>query len=490
MYNIVPQYPIKETTNIAIRPVIKLFIMKRRCFELATISKRGESFRFKVSCGYDINKKQIIKTKTWTPPVGMTPKQALKEAELQAILFENTVKHGFCGDENIRLSEFSEKWLKDYGAEHLRINTYDNYSMMIITINSVLGNKKMCDIQPYHLVEFYKHLEEEGMRQDIKYVICTEINIIIKEQGFSTKSEFTEKADIALVTLRAACKGMNITKKSAERISKVLGYPLNKMFKQADCKTKISGSTALYYHHILSSMFATAVQWQVIKSNPCNRVKPPRSKKIEAKYYNEYQVEKLFECLETEPLQYRAMITLLLYSGMRRGELCGLCWDDINFTTGLIDINKSSLYTPQMGIFEDATKTFSSNRVIKLPPDIITLLNQHKIAQITQRLELGDNWHDSNKIFTSLNGQPLHPDTLSSWFGRFVKKNNLPKISLHSLRHTNATLMIANGIDIKTVSKRLGHSNVTTTGNIYTHAIQASDERASEMLENIFKRKA
>ncbi|MGN0452086.1 MAG: tyrosine-type recombinase/integrase, partial [Acutalibacteraceae bacterium] len=104
---------------------------------------------------------------------------------------------------------------------------------------------------------------------------------------------------------------------------------------------------------------------------------------------------------------------------------------------------------------------------------------------MTAKFKLGDQWQENGKVFTQWNGKPIYPGTVSKWFSAFIKKNNLPPIHLHSLRHTNATLLIASGADLRTVSKRLGHSNMTTTSNIYTHAIKSADERAAELLGDI-----
>lgn len=243
----------------------------------------------------------------------------------------------------------------------------------------------------------------------------------------------------------------------------------------------------LHLHRLLSSVLEKAVKWQVLLYNPCRRVEAPKIEKKEAAYLDEVQAQELLNCLQSEPLQYRAIITLLLYSGMRRGELCGLEWSDIDFKNNIIDISRTSLYLSDRGVFDDETKTETSKRVIKIPSVAMDLLKEHRLQQTKELFKLGDKWIKSNKVFTQWNGKPIHPDTLTGWFAKFVKKNNLPPIHLHSLRHTNATLLIASGADLRTVSKRLGHSNMTTTSNIYTHAIQSADERAAELLEDILQ---
>ena len=100
---------------------------------------------------------------------------------------------------------------------------------------------------------------------------------------------------------------------------------------------------------------------------------------------------------------------------------------------------------------------------------------------------MGDRWQNSLKIFTTAEGKPLHPDTLSRWFSKFIKAHSdeLPPVTIHSLRHTNATLQIAGGVPLTTVAKRLGHADTVTTSRIYAHAIKSADEAAAETLENL-----
>ena len=121
---------------------------------------------------------------------------------------------------------------------------------------------------------------------------------------------------------------------------------------------------------------------------------------------------------------------------------------------------------------------------------MIDQLYNHKIEQAEQRLLTGDRWHNSGKIFTTWDGEPIPPDRVSAWLRSFNKRHNLPPVSVHGLRHTNATLLIYNGTNIKTVSSRLGHADVSTTGNIYTHAIKTADEMAADTLADIFQKHA
>ena len=191
--------------------------------------------------------------------------------------------------------------------------------------------------------------------------------------------------------------------------------------------------------------------------------------------------------LENEPLHYKAMIILLVYSGMRRSELCGLEWKDIDFKKSIINIERNSIYVKGKGIFTDTTKNRSSMRAIKLPDIVFKLLKEHRAHQNAERLKLGDLWTESDRLFTQWDGKPIHPDSITGWFRAFIRRSGLPDITLHSLRHTNATLLIANGTNIRTVSSRLGHSQTSTTTNIYAHAIRSADAAASEVLDSILK---
>ena len=150
---------------------------------------------------------------------------------------------------------------------------------------------------------------------------------------------------------------------------------------------------------------------------------------------DEEQAARLLSLLDGEDVQYRTMIKMFMFTGMRREELCGLEWKDIDFKTSVIRIERASLYIPHEGIITDTTKNDSSTRYIKAPAIAIQLLKEYKRWQAQKRLSMGDRWVDCDRLFTKPDGMPIHPDTIGCWFRDFIRAHDLPDISIHSLRH-------------------------------------------------------
>lgn len=455
---------------------------------MATIRKRGDTYQIRVSCGYNTNGKQITKTTTWKPDKTMTKKQAEKELQRIAILFEEQCASGQYMDPAVKFATFSEIWLKDYAEKQLRATTVFNYRNMLKVINSGIGHLRMDRIQPHHLIAFYDELQQTGRQKEVTQKPTQAFFTEVDKLDIS-KAELARRAKVAREVVSSIYRNESIAYTSACKLSDTLQVPLSKMFTPSQEEKALSGKTVLNYHRLISSVLETAVKWQIILSNPCSRVKPPKANRQEARYLDEKQSEIILNRLENEPLKFRAMITLLLYSGMRRGELCGLTWQDIDFDNAIVDINKSSLYLPGKGIFDDKPKNQTSSRVIKIPRSVLELLQLWKDEQDSSCAVMGTAWQGERgltcKVFTQDNGLPLHPSTVTNSYNKFIKSCGLPDSSIHSLRHTNATLMIASGVDIRTVSKRLGHAQTSTTANIYTHAIKTADELAAEVIDDI-----
>lgn len=456
---------------------------------MATVTKRGNTYRIRASAGYDLDGKQIVQSMTWEPAPGMTAKQIQKELDRQTVLFEELVKTGQHISADIKFSDFADRWMNDYARNQLRPKTVAIYAALLPRINAAIGHIRLSRIQPHHLLAFYSNLAETGIRKDQRYICSGDLRARIKAAGLTFR-QVAAASNISEQSITSAAKGNRVSEKTAQGISSALGVPVKKLFNAADPEKTLSGKTIQSYHRLISSIMTTAVQWQVISSNPCSRVKAPKVERKEAGSLDEAQAVKLLQCLQNEPITYRALFTLILYSGMRRGEACGLKWDDVDLEHGIVDINKSSLYLPEKGIYEDDTKNASSRRVIRIPAPVTDVLKEYKQYQACEKLRLGDQWQECGKVFTRWNGKPIRPDTVTAWFHSFVLRHDLPPVHVHSLRHTCATLLIYNGTDIKTVSQRLGHADVTTTGNIYIHAIKEADERAAEALADMLAPKA
>ena len=196
----------------------------------------------------------------------------------------------------------------------------------------------------------------------------------------------------------------------------------------------------------------------LLKDNPAKRVKVAKGTPKEKDIYTIEEAQKFLDHLEDEPLRLQAFCVLAIYGGFRRAELLGLEWKDIDFDKAVVTVRRTSLYTKELGIFTDTTKTKGSQRSLKLPVGVMEVLRKYKLEQSKKRLILGDQWHNTERLFTQWNGLPISPNTFSKWIADYCKKIGLRYLGIHSFRHLNASLLIYNGVDIRTVSASLGHS--------------------------------
>ena len=166
-----------------------------------------------------------------------------------------------------------------------------------------------------------------------------------------------------------------------------------------------------------------------------------------------------------------------------------LHWDSIHWENRQLRIDRALLYSPTLGVYEDSTKT-GETRFISIPVETVQLLKEYRVWFTGLRIKNGDRWNDTGYVFTRDDGGILIPDTITQWLSDFSKKYDLPPIHPHKFRHTMASLLISNGTDILTVSKRLGHAKVSTTTDIYAHAIKKADEKTADFMADIIWKQA
>lgn len=449
---------------------------------MATIKKRGNSYLIRCYDGYDQTGRQIERTMTWKIPDGMSEKKAEREARHQAELFEEKVRTGQSAEKKIKLADFCDLWIKDYAETQLRPKTVNRYRELLERIKPALGSIYLDRLRPTHLTAFYRELAQ--VRKVSTYTSQIDLRAYLKEHKL-TQVKLAEASGVCTATIRSIITGNAATEDTAKKIADALGIDVNKLFKPSGETETLSGQTILHYHRLISVILQTAVEWQYVPTNPAERVKSPKVNKQEAEFLDDKQAIHLLELMQEQPIYYRTAVAVLLFTGMRRGELLGLQWDDIDFENQTINIQRSLQYLPDRGVFVDETKNKSSNRVIKVPATAIDSLKSYRTWQRLVFMRIGQPWSGGNQVFVTQNGAPMHPDTLTSWFGSFIKTTDLPQIHVHSLRHTNATLQIANGVSVTTVAGNLGHSNANTTTKVYAHAIQSAAVASAEMMDSL-----
>lgn len=253
---------------------------------MATVTKRGNTYRIRVSCGYDVAENQIIKSITWKPAPELTKKQIEKELERQKVMFEEKCRTGRFLDGSIKFADFVDKWMSDYAEKQLKEKTLARYRNLLKRILPAIGHIRLEQLQPHHLMRFYDNLEESGIRADVKYKCRIDFKDFLQKNGYS-RVHIAQISGVSAATVSSLGMGRNVSRTSAERVSAALNRPFSELFEQVGGEQGLSGKTILHHHRLISSVLTTAVQWQVIFSNPCDRVKPPKAEQKEARYLDE-----------------------------------------------------------------------------------------------------------------------------------------------------------------------------------------------------------
>ena len=463
------------------------------------VSKNGKvSYQIRVYDGYDSSGKQIEHSMTWSPPDTMSEKQADREALRQAMKYEEAVKNGTCFDSKTSFREYSDNWLEN-NKYIFAPKTFERYKAILKDINAAIGDMPLTKLQSHHLQEFYNNLRENGIKQTGAYAYSDKLRPLIAEKRLTIKAA-AHKSGLSAATVSAACRSEHISIESAKKIATALGRKTEKLFEIHSETTGLSSKTILHYHRLISSILAQATRDRLVPFNIAdhNYMKAPKLEHSEAAFLDEEQARHVLELLNDEPLKWKLAMYLLIFSGVRRGELLGLEWKDIDFDKRVIHIKRTSQYVQHMGIITKSPKNATSYRTVKLPEFVFDLICEYQTYWNKLRDDMFDRWEHfititladgstenirNDRLFIKDDTTPMNPDSLTDWTRKFVKRNKLPYFTPHSLRHTHATLLIAEGVSIPTVSRRLGHSSITTTSKIYVHAIQAADEIASDVID-------
>ena len=441
------------------------------------------SFLITVSMGRDAEGKKIKETATYTPK-SKAPTKAWKEAEAYAAKFEEQIRNGdVVSGDRVTFSEFVEIWRENWLPAKTPTVRENYYNVLSVRVLPKIGKLRMTAIRATHIDKILKDETAEGKAAKTVRMTYAVINSVFKyalRKQYIRENPCLRCDDLPAVKAKT---GNDICFFTEDQARRFLKEALTR-----DYDIKVTGHKR--------KLQKTGKQYAV----------------------SDYKVTHKI------PLQWRVYFTLAIYGQLRRGEECGLTWRDIDLNKHTVSINKA-LASVKEGQFVKDPKTSAGIRNIVIPSDCIALLRQWKKEQRALCLEMGTAWKghrdaiengkqtdsfEDNTVFIQLdNGLPLHLSTPGHKFAEIIELYNtaceneaeqmnnetekrrkladkLPKIRLHDLRHTGATLLLAKNTDIETVSRRLGHSKASVTLDIYGHALPENDKQASDVLEAMF----
>ncbi|MDI6871906.1 MAG: site-specific integrase [Bacillota bacterium] len=246
-------------------------------------------------------------------------------------------------------------------------------------------------------------------------------------------------------------------------------------------KGALSPASVRGQYRVIHRALEQAVKWGLVARNVADAVDPPRVPRREMKTLHRDQVLALLE--KSKPTGHYALYLAAVTTGMRQGELLALRWSDVDLDARTASVQRT-LKKAGLNPEFDAPKTSKGIRSVALPAELAEALRRQKAEQAEQRLKAGDRWQDFGLLFTTRLGRPISPRNLDREFKELLEAAGLPKeIRFHDLRHTHATLLLGQGVHLKVVSERLGHSSVSITGDIYSHVLPTMQQQAAALLD-------
>lgn len=449
------------------------------------------SYSIRVHRGRGADGKQL---KPWTATFDVSPtwseKSARKKAEAFAATFEKECRDGVTSDSRQTFQRYCDYVLElkeSRGAKH---STIVRYRELTTRIYPAIGHIKLKDLRADHLNSLYTALGKEGSGTGSAHATAkVDLVPLLKEKAL-TRASIADSTGVSLRAVYDAVKGKSVNVETAKAVSKALGRIPDKTFTIEKSSRTLSPKTVIEHHRLISAVLDQASKEGLVPFNVASKATLPKVQKKEVNYFQPEQVAAIREALEREPIKWKTMTHLLLITGCRRGEVLGLKWDKVDWTGNRVHICNNILYAADRGIYEDTPKTATSDRYISLPAETMQLLRQYLAWQSGERLRLGEYYQDQGFLFAQDNGNPMHPDSVNDWLGKFSKRHDLPHINPHAFRHSMASLLYFNGVDSVSISKRLGHAQVSTTANIYAHVMEQADQKNADILADVFLKKA
>ena len=421
--------------------------------------------------GYQINK--------FYRPVrpGMTDEEIMAAAEEYGEMIEAQLKTDGSLSIFTPFREAAEYYIRLGMAFGDTPATEQFYRAILIRINDPeygFGDVPIGEISTGTVNRFLIHLAMSECRYSERVRCIIDFRDYLDRHGMSIYS-LAKEIGISDSTLYSCREGNNILRSKAEKICEYFGEDLSSMFERAECSTRRLSSTYMNSHiTFIRSVLSQAVRENVLKFNPADSTRKFKGVVREQSVLSINELRNICDLLSSDDdLEMVAFTMLLIFTGARNGEICGIRWENVNFKTSEIFLCNNLHQVTGEGVIEGPLKN-KGNRLISVDPGVMEILMRWKEKQ--QEL-----WPGSEYVFTGKNGTHMYPTSPAKWLRGFSDDHDLPYIHPHMFRHSHASILIAEGEDIATVSKRLGHTSISTTTKIYLHPLKEKDRTASSL---------
>lgn len=430
------------------------------------------------------------KVTTWRAPKYMNGRDANKEALRYSLEFEEEVKRLAEGltsiQPTIKLQDYTQIWLEQV-QKRCAPSYHASSRAAVEKINRIIGNYPLNEITPLVVQKFIDTMQK---MQIVRVTLKSKNLKSVMNKKKVTSEVLSKISGVGKRTISSAMNEENVSEASANAIAKALGCRLKDLFTVTEDSRPVRSGTVTRHYRVLRAILSIAKKQQIIKENYAKSeyIMTIHDTKSPIKILDDKSAKKFAKGLwQEEDIRIKTALLTLLFTGIRRGELCGLEWQDVDFENGEIKVCRSSMNVAKLGIITKEPKTVNSIREISLPSSLTLQLKEYKKWWDDYTKNIGDRYDGNNRLFITHEGKPLYPSTIRCWLDKVTKRLGLPKVSVHSLRHTNITVQLIAGIPMKTVSSRAGHSNIRITSDVYGHFLKSSDREAAEKIDKMFK---
>ncbi|MBE6035604.1 MAG: hypothetical protein E7222_13045 [Clostridiales bacterium] len=445
--------------------------------------KRGKSFQIR------INNKGQTYFYTYHPSEKLTPSKQYAEAEKEAIRLRDRIRSGYAGTIPL-FKDYAEYILETKKSLLIKRSTQNGYKYILRRIIDEFGDVPMDTITPERINRFFVKLKKDTANiPSSAYAIEGKLKDYIATKTITIK-KLSEMASICNNTASLAVNGKTVSMNTAQSICDALGIDLNDFFMCIDNKRTLANKTIIEHRRLLNSILNQAVTEKIIETNPMVATVAPKKKKSKPNYYQPDEVSAIWQSINEEPLRWKVIISLLIVTGCRRAEIAGLRWDNILWDHRIIRINTQSLYNEDDGAYIEESTKADDDKYVQFDEYTFTLLRQYydEFRANMQALGLKEKEYPKFCFFQTKNpDKPILPSTINSHLRSFSKKHGFRNINPHSLRHSLASALIFEGVDVSAIQRQLGHKQESTTRGIYVHEIQEYQAKVAAKIPTIFK---